>query len=113
MAKLQHPNILRCYGGNLEGQAPFIVTELCECSLDKVGPLPESITQVCLQSQLLACCTACGRLGQQPLAACYQAEVYCRLLATATQCLLLDVLVLLQYSLSGTVTSPSTASVCL
>lgn len=37
MAKLQHPNILRCYGGNLEGQTSFIVTELCECSLDKVG----------------------------------------------------------------------------
>jgi hypothetical protein len=36
MAKLQHPHILRCYGGNLEGNNPFIVTELCECSLDKV-----------------------------------------------------------------------------
>lgn len=36
MAKLQHPHILRCYGGNLEGPNPFIVTELCECSLDKV-----------------------------------------------------------------------------
>jgi hypothetical protein len=37
MAKLQHPHILRCYGGNLEGNNPFIVTELCECSLDKVS----------------------------------------------------------------------------
>lgn len=38
MAKLDHPNILRCYGGNLQGcPSPFIVTELCECSLDKVG----------------------------------------------------------------------------
>lgn len=36
MAKLQHPHILRCYGGNLEGPNPLIVTELCECSLDKV-----------------------------------------------------------------------------
>lgn len=37
MVRLQHPHILRCYGGNLEGSNPFIVTELCECSLDKVG----------------------------------------------------------------------------
>lgn len=36
MAKLDHPHILRCYGGNLEVVNPFIVTELCECSLDKV-----------------------------------------------------------------------------
>lgn len=36
MAKLQHPHILRCYGGNLEGGNPFIVMELCECSLDQV-----------------------------------------------------------------------------
>eukprot|EP00879_Flechtneria_rotunda_P018025 GHRR01018891.1.p1 GENE.GHRR01018891.1~~GHRR01018891.1.p1 ORF type:complete len:1346 (+),score=395.98 GHRR01018891.1:182-4219(+) len=36
MAKLLHPNILRCYGGNLEGANPFIVTELCECGLDKM-----------------------------------------------------------------------------
>jgi hypothetical protein len=36
MAKLHHPHILRCYGGTLEGSNPFIVTELCECSLDKV-----------------------------------------------------------------------------
>lgn len=39
MAKLDHPHILRCYGGNLEGTNPFIVTELCECSLDKVRTL--------------------------------------------------------------------------
>jgi hypothetical protein len=42
MSKLDHPHILRCYGGNLEGANPFIVTELCECSLDKVrtdGPI--------------------------------------------------------------------------
>eukprot|EP00775_Hariotina_reticulata_P006455 gene6455-6684_t len=36
MARLQHPHIVRCYGGNLDCLAPFIVTELCECSLDKV-----------------------------------------------------------------------------
>ena len=36
MAKLQHPHILRCYGGNLEGSNPFIVMELCKCSLDQV-----------------------------------------------------------------------------
>lgn len=37
MAKLDHPHILRCYGGNLDvASNPFIVTELCECSLDKV-----------------------------------------------------------------------------
>jgi hypothetical protein len=37
MAKLEHANIVKCYGGNLEGSNPFIVTELCMCSLDKVG----------------------------------------------------------------------------
>lgn len=37
MARLQHPHILRCFGGNLEVANPFIVTELCECSLDKVS----------------------------------------------------------------------------
>jgi hypothetical protein len=36
MAKLEHANIVKCYGGNLEGSNPFIVTELCMCSLDKV-----------------------------------------------------------------------------
>jgi hypothetical protein len=36
MAKLEHANIVKCYGGNLEGTNPFIVTELCMCSLDKV-----------------------------------------------------------------------------
>jgi hypothetical protein len=39
MARLQHPHIVRCYGGNLDCLAPFIVTELCECSLDKVRAL--------------------------------------------------------------------------
>lgn len=37
MVRLEHPNIVKCYGGNLEGSNPFIVTELCECSLNKVG----------------------------------------------------------------------------
>eukprot|EP00879_Flechtneria_rotunda_P007768 GHRR01008141.1.p1 GENE.GHRR01008141.1~~GHRR01008141.1.p1 ORF type:complete len:486 (+),score=123.48 GHRR01008141.1:1274-2731(+) len=36
MARLQHPNIVRCYGGNLEGCNPFIVEELCEYSLEKI-----------------------------------------------------------------------------
>lgn len=39
MARLSHPNILRCYGGNLSGGSPFIVTELCVTSLDQVGQL--------------------------------------------------------------------------
>lgn len=36
MAKLEHANIVKCFGGNLEGSNPFIVTELCMCSLDKM-----------------------------------------------------------------------------
>eukprot|EP00879_Flechtneria_rotunda_P022017 GHRR01023219.1.p1 GENE.GHRR01023219.1~~GHRR01023219.1.p1 ORF type:complete len:566 (+),score=137.25 GHRR01023219.1:405-2102(+) len=35
MQQLQHPNIVHCYGGNLEGPSPYIITELCRCSLDK------------------------------------------------------------------------------
>eukprot|EP00877_Chromochloris_zofingiensis_P009809 jgi/Chrzof1/5081/Cz15g10310.t1 len=33
MSKLSHPNIMHCYGGNLTCSRPFIVMELCECSL--------------------------------------------------------------------------------
>eukprot|EP00877_Chromochloris_zofingiensis_P009814 jgi/Chrzof1/5086/Cz15g10360.t1 len=33
MSKLSHPNIVHCYGGNLSSSRPFIVMELCECSL--------------------------------------------------------------------------------
>jgi serine/threonine protein kinase len=37
MARLDHPHIVRTYGGCLSGPtSPLIVTELCECSLSQV-----------------------------------------------------------------------------
>lgn len=39
MVKLRAPNIVRCYGGNANPPTPFIVMELCECSLAQVGLL--------------------------------------------------------------------------
>jgi hypothetical protein len=36
MARLSHPHIVRCFGGNLSVPSPFIVIELCVTSLDRV-----------------------------------------------------------------------------
>jgi hypothetical protein len=55
MAKLEHANIVKCYGGNLEGSNPFIVTELCMCSLDKV----RALCCTCRVQNSCSCCFCC------------------------------------------------------
>lgn len=46
--QLPHPNIVHCCGGNLAAADPFIVMELCSCSLEQVWAWVAGTACICV-----------------------------------------------------------------